>query len=118
MTYADLTAEQKASVQALSAVARPLAGEFARLLEDFQGVVSYYVGNVETILAALDAGDEIPNETGLSGAQALTKADFVNLVGYMITASATGDGASGSYNTNYHRSLYAKACGPENMIEG
>jgi len=117
MAYSDLTPEQKASVQALSAVVRPLAGDFSRLLEEFQAVVAYYVGNVETVLAALDAGDAIPNETDLAGAQSLTKSQFVNLVGYMISASATADGAAGSYNTNYHRALYAAACGPENMIE-
>lgn len=118
MAYEDLTAAQKASVQALSAVVRPLAGELARLLEQFQAVVAYYSGNVETILAELQAADEIPNETGLAGAQALTKTQFANLVGYMVSASATADNAAGSYNTNYHRALYASACGPENMIEG
>lgn len=116
MAYADLTAEQKASVQALSQLARPLSGELARLLEKFQAVVAYYGGNVETILGGLQNADVIPNESGLAGAQSMTKADWVNLIGYFITASATADGASGSYNTNFHRSLYAKAAGPENLI--
>jgi hypothetical protein len=116
MAYADLTPEQKDAVQALCVVARPLAGELGRLLEKFQAVVAYYVGNVETILGELENDDSIPNTTGLTGAQALTKAELANLVGYLIVASATADGASGSYNTNYHRALYAKACGPGNLI--
>ena len=116
MAYADLTPEQKESVQALSQLVRPLSGELARLLEKFQAVVSYYVGNVETILGALQSSDEIPNASGLAGEQTLTKEQLVNLIGYMIVISATPDGASGSYNTNYHRALYAKACGPENLI--
>lgn len=116
MAYADLTTEQKESVQALCQTVRPLSGELGRLLEKFQAVVAYYTGNVETILALLDTADAIPNETGLTGAQSLTKAELVNLVGYLITASATADNATGSYNTNYHRALYAKACGPGNLI--
>lgn len=117
MAFGDLTQEQQDSVQALCGMARPLAGELARVLEKFQAVVAYYSGNVETILALLDGADEIPNATGLVGAQAMTKTELVNLVGYLITASATADGASGSYNTNYHRALYAKACGPENLVQ-
>ena len=116
MAYAELTSEQKESVQALCQLVRPLSGELARLLEKCQAVVSYYSGNVETILGELQGSDAIPNESGLAGAQALTKEQFVNLIGYMITVSATPDGSSGSYNTNYHRSLYGRACGPDNLL--
>lgn len=117
MAYADLTTEQKASVDAMLALVRPLSGELARLLEKFQAVVSYYSGNVETILGTLLDADAIPNQTGLAGAQSMTKAEVVTLVGYLITACATPDGSSGSYNTNFHRSLYAKAAGPDNLIQ-
>jgi len=116
MAYADLTTEQKDAVQALCQLVRPLSGEFGRLLEKFQAVVAYYTGNVETVLSELQLSDEIPNTSGLTGAQSLTKEQFVNLIGYMIVASATPDGSSGSLNTNYHRALYAKACGPSNLI--
>ena len=116
MAYNDLTAEQKQSVQAMCQLVRPLSGELGRLLEKFQAVVAYYSGNVESILAALQASDVVPNESGLAGAQNMTKEQLVNLVGYFITLCATPDGSSGSYNTNYHRALYAKACGPVNLI--
>ena len=116
MAYVDLTQAQKDSVQAMCLLVRPLSGELGRLLEKFQAVVSYYTGNVETILGDLQSSDEIPNATGLTGAQALTKEQLVNLVGYMITMCATPDASSGSYNTNYHRALYARACGPGNLI--
>ena len=116
MAYEDLTQEQQASIQALSQVVRPLTGEFAKLLAKFQVAVSYYVGNVETILAGLDASDLIPNTSGLAGAQDLTKEQFVNLMGYLIASSATPDGSSGSFNTNYHRALYVRAAGPENIM--
>jgi hypothetical protein len=118
MTYDELTADQKAEVQALANLARPLAGELARLLEKFQAVVAGYVGNTENVLGLLGASDLVPNTSGLTGAESLTKEQMINLIGYMITASATADGASGSYNTNYHRALYALACGPGNLIVG
>jgi len=118
MTYEELTAEQQASIDALMAIVRPQAGTLARLLESFQAIVSQYTGNIETILNLIDAAEEIPNQTGLAGAQAMTRADVQTLIGYMTTAAATADGSDGSYNTNYHRSLYAKACGAVNMING
>lgn len=116
MAYADLTTEHQSTLQASLQLVRPLSGELARLLEKFQAVVAGYSGNVETILSQLQADDVIPNLSSLAGAESLTKEQFVNLVGYMIVASATPDGSSGSLNTNYHRSLYARACGPANMI--
>ena len=90
MAYADLTTEQKASVQAMCQLVRPLSGELGRLLEKFQAVVAGYVGNVETILGELQASDVIPNQSGLAGAESLTKEQLANLIGYMIVASATG----------------------------
>lgn len=116
MLYSELTAEQKDEIQGLMNLARPLAGELARLLEKFQGVVSGYVGNTEDLIGLLDAGELIPNTTGLSGAEALTKEEAQNLIGYLIVASNTGDGVTGSYNSNYHRGLYSKAVGPGNII--
>lgn len=116
MPFAELTPEQQAAVNECATQTRAIAGELARCLEHAQAVVSYYVGNVEGMLAGLDGADLIPNASGLSGAQGLTKTELVNLIGYLITASATGDGASGSYNTNYHRALYAKACGPGGIL--
>jgi len=116
MSYETLTQEQRDSVDALAQMVRALSGTLARTLEQFQAVNSYWTGNIETILSGLQASDVIPNKTGLAGAQGLTKSELTNLVGYMIVASATADGASGSYNSNYHRSLYAKAAGPINIV--
>jgi len=116
MSYVDLTTEQKASVQAMCQLVRPLSGELGRLLEKFQAVVAYYSGNVETILGELQSSDVVPNTSGLTGAQDLTKEQLANLVGYFLVMCATPDNSVGSYNTNYHRALYAKACGPNNLL--
>ena len=115
MAYADLTDEQKASIQALSTFMRGLSSEWAKVLEKAQAISAYYTGNVETDIASLDSADVIPQTTGLVGAEPLTKADFTTLIGYFMVASNAADGASGSYNTPYHRALYSRACGPENV---
>ena len=115
MAYADLTDDQKASIQALSTFMRGLSSEWAKVLEKAQAIAAYYTGNVETDMASLDSADEIPQTTGLAGAEPLTKADFATLVGYFLVASDAADGASGSYNTPYHRALYSRACGPGNV---
>lgn len=116
MAFLDLTGDQKRAVKELASLTRATAGEIAKLANHCRAITAGYVGNVESILALLQAGDVIPNESGLGNAQDLTKAELVTLIGYCITLSETGDGASGSYNTNYHRGLYAKAAGPANLI--
>lgn len=115
--YADLTDEQKATVQALANMARTTAGEIARLCNHCRAIANGYSGNVETMLGTISSGSEvIPNTTGLAGAQGLTKSELINLIGYMIVLSDPTDNASGSVNTNFHRGLYAKATGPVNLI--
>ena len=115
MSYADLTPEQKETVDALDMALRQQLTEFAPMLEKMQAIVAYYVGNAETVLGELQSSDVVPTKCTYAGCQDFTKEQLVNLAGYFIAASATGDGASGSYNTNYHRALYAKGIGPERM---
>lgn len=118
MAYADLTTEQKASVQALLQLVRPLTAEHIRTLEKMQAATAYYGGNVETILGELQNGDVIPNESGLAGAQSVTKSELVTQIGFFINASSNASvpNAEGSYNTAFHRALAAKLAGPDNLI--
>jgi len=116
-TYDDLTTEQKQAVQTLQTMARATAGEIARLANHCRAIASGYAGNVETMLGTITSGSEvIPKSDGLAGSQSLTKNELVNLIGYCLTLSDPTDNASGSYNSNYHRALYAKAAGPGNLI--
>lgn len=114
--YNDLTADQKAAVDNLSALVRDTVSKLAKVCNAGRAVSAGYVGNVESILATLDSGAVIPNTTGLAGAQPMTRSELVTVIGYLMVMSETADGASGSLNTNYHKSLYAKACGPVNLI--
>lgn len=105
-----LTQQQRDEVSDLLKAAREWAGTMARLNALGQAIGLKYTGNVETTLGSLDAG-EIPVYDAAKGEEAITKAELQNLAGYAITASATPDGSSGSYNTNYHRALFIRAAG-------
>lgn len=80
-----------------------------------RAIAAKHAGNVETTLALLDDGI-IPNYDSGKGEEPLSKADMLALVGYAIDSSATADGASGSYNTAYHRALYVRAAGLYNTL--
>jgi len=116
-TYDDLTTEQKATVQNLATMAKSTAGEIARLANHCRAITSGYSGNVETLLDTITSGTEvIPKSDGLAGSLSLTKNDLITLIGYCIVFSDPADNVTGSYNSNYHRALYAKAAGPGNLI--
>lgn len=113
--FNELSEQQQASISALvKAMAKDTQALLA-LLDQIRLRVAYYVGNVEGDVAALDEGALIPNPTDLAGAEPITKEHLVNQIGYWIVMSDPASGASGSYNTPYHRALYAKLIGPENV---
>lgn len=115
MPWSDLTPEERDAAQDLINFIRAESASIAKIGNHGRAVAGKYVGNVETILAKLQGSDLIPNGTGLAGAQSMTRQEVVNLIGYFLTISDTTDNAPGSYNTNYHRSLYAKAGGIGNL---
>lgn len=122
MEFDALSADDKAAVLALVKLLRTVAMEFAKLGNHGRAVANGWAGNVESIVNTLAAEAVIPippdgpGATGLAGAQPLTKAQLTTLVGYAIDFSATTDNAAGSYNTNFHRGLYARAAGAVNTI--
>jgi hypothetical protein len=111
-----LTQQQRDEITDLVKAVRAHAGQTARTHALGRAIASKYVGNVESTLTALDAG-EIPVYDASNGEEPLTKSDLVTLVGYAMTASETPDNSAGSYNTNYHRSLYVKAAGLFNTLQ-
>lgn len=115
-TFAELTDEQQAAVQQLAVAVRKFSGELARLGNHGRAVANLYAGNVENILSGVGDNDVIPNASGYANSQSLTKTELVNLIGYLMVLSDTGDNVSGSYNSNYHRGLYAKAAGVDNIV--
>jgi hypothetical protein len=110
-TWASLTADQQAAIQAVATPSRGMAGTLAQLLNHAKDIGLAYSGSVEALIGSLNSGEIIPNNSGLAGASGLTRDQLINLLGYYIVMGATLDGSNGSYNTNYHRGLYIAAAG-------
>ena len=108
MAYADLTTEQKASLDSWLTLFRATAGELARVNNHQEVVDTEYNGTTSAILAELQDADVIPNTSGLTGAEPMTKVEVVTIVSYMQAVLA--------YNTTDHRQNLAKACGEKNLI--
>jgi hypothetical protein len=108
MAYADLTAEQKASLDAWMALFRATCGELARAMNHCDVVNIEYNGAAGTVMATLENTDTIPVQGGLTGAEVMTKAEVMTVVSYL-------QGVIG-YNTSAHRGNIAKACGEANLI--
>jgi len=90
---------------------RPLSGEGARYLFDAGAVLLDYANYAAAIVASLDAGALVPNETGLAGAQPLAKEDIQALAADLQNLLA-------AYATPAKQALQAKACGAANLISG
>lgn len=108
MAYADLTTEEKASLQAWLGLFRGTAGELARLNNHHEAVNTEYNGTTSAILAQLVGSDVVPNQSGLVGAESLSKDQIVTITSYMQGVLA--------FNTPDHRLMLAKAAGESNLI--
>jgi len=111
MTYADLTDDQKSTLDDFVQVVRRWCMEQAKAGALASSANDNYNNSVVAILGELVDGDEIPNRSGLSGSESLTKAELVTLVSYL-------QGVDTNYNTAGHRSNMAKGCGLQNTLRG
>jgi hypothetical protein len=109
MAYADLTAEQKATLQSFVQLIRSWSGEQARVNNHGDAANTVYNYGASEILALLGNDDVIPNTSGLDGAQSLTKAHVVSITSHV-------QGILAAYNTSAHRGLWSQAAGAVNMI--
>lgn len=80
MQYIDLSESEKAALDSWLVLMRPLSGQIQRAVSGAVPIQDDWDATVSAIVAALDAGAEIPNQTGLP-ASAVTKED--------VQASAT-----------------------------
>lgn len=107
--FSELTAEQQARILELLRIVRPYAGELGRLNVSGRAADALWVGNVDAIVALLDAGAEVPNETGLDQASPLTKEEIQNSLMAWVQAIIT------TYDTAFVRGVLAKAAGAVNL---
>lgn len=108
MAYADLTTEQQSVLTAFDLLIRGWCSEQARISAKGSDINADYNNRIQTILAELQDADVIPNMSGLSGAESLTKSELITLVSYLQNIL--------SYNSAAHRANMAKACGIENLL--
>jgi hypothetical protein len=108
MAYADLTTEQKQSVDDFMAMVRPFCGELARVHNHGAAAFTQYWATISTIMGELQDADEIPNKTGLAGAVGVTKAQVAVILAWMESLA--------TINSESNRQLMAKACGGVNLI--
>jgi hypothetical protein len=107
--YSDLTPQDKQALDNYLQFARPLMGELARMLNKFGAINSDWTNTAQAIVATLDAGAEVPNSTGLSGANAVTKED-IQAVATLISQAIT------AYENQTNRDRWAKAAGAINVV--
>ena len=105
-TYASLTTEKKNILAALTTQLRVFAGEFARTNTRAQVLIDDWMAQVSEIVSTLDAGEVIPNKSGLSGAASTTKEELTQLLGVSLPNFTS------TYNSTTSRELYVKLAAP------
>ena len=108
-TYAELTNEQRALLQAFLNNVRAWSGEQARTNNHGDALNTSYNAQVSAIISSLDAAEVIPNTSGLAGAASIVKEDLVSVVSHV-------QGVLTNYNTTGHRQLWVKLTGAGNLI--
>ena len=84
MAYVDLTPEQQAAIQGVVQIVRPSVGDIQRTVHIWEQVLAAYDAGASDFRVAMNlllSSDTIPNVSGLAGASAVTKAEFINPVG-------------------------------------
>lgn len=115
-TWANLDQEDRDAIASVLSLSRDFSGMLARLANLGLTINAAVGGDITAFLSGLNAGD-IPVYDAASGEQVLSKADLINIVGYAQAISNTGDNVPGSYNSNFHRSLFVRAAGPYNTLQ-
>lgn len=114
--YSELTQEQQDILQNMTNLCRSWAGEVARTNNHGEAINTTYNAQVSTILSSLDAGQIIPNISGLDGAASLTKEEVITLVSHIQNMLTDMSSHTSGFNTASLRQAWAKAAGAENLI--
>lgn len=112
MAYEDLKAGQKAAVDSYTNNLRAALGEAARLIRVAEILKAQYNEVYAPAVSSLGAGDEIPNNGGLAGANAsATKATIANWQNYLDTLVS-------NIGTSAHIGQMVAAAGAGNVLRG
>ena len=115
-TYDSLSTEDKAILQNMTNMCRSWSGEQARTNNHGEAINTTYNAQVVTILSSLDAGEVVPNTSGLAGAASLTKEQVITLVSHIQNVQTDMSTHTNGFNTDGLRQVWAIAAGAENLI--
>lgn len=107
-TYDELSVADKQKVDEFVNPLRMVIQHFSRVIDHVQnGLMPKWTGNVETVIASLDANAVVPDKSTIVDSEPLTKEEIANLVVFLsaVASAETGFGSA------YHQSLYVKAGG-------
>jgi hypothetical protein len=108
-----LTADQQKAVTDFTLSQRAWAAQLAQLNELGASIGAAWFGGINALVGSLQAGDIIPNTSGLSGSQDLLQADVTNLALWANALSnpANGDQGTGAYASVGIQQTCVKAAG-------
>lgn len=106
-TYASLSAEDKAVVDNISTILRGCAGEMARIWNKIKAIADD--SNAVNLMQSVDAGDTIPNKSGLAGADDMTRTEL-QAVYTLLNGIRTAN------DTTPNRNSMSKAAGINAML--
>lgn len=102
--YANLSVEDKALLDEAVTQLRAFSGQINKLLRTGQALSDLVAAGAGTIVTSLDPLEVIPNTSGLSGAQPLTKEEVIEIYTDINNALT-------AYSSNAKRQLQTKAAG-------
>jgi len=101
-TYASLSDSDKAVVQNTVQQIRALSGTVGRQFNALTAIANDT--NAVNLITSIDSGETIPNQSGLAGADDMTRSELVSLWNELIAMQA-------AYDTAANRASWSKAAG-------
>jgi hypothetical protein len=105
--YSELPTADKAIVNNAANLIRAGCGELARIFNHVKAIADD--ANAVALVTSIDAGDTIPNASGLAGADDLTRTELVAAYTLLNTIRTT-------YDTSQNRAAMSKAAGINAML--
>lgn len=107
-TYAELSQVEKDQLAALERNTRGWLNSLAALLAQARALDAAWAASNggDAIVASLNAGEVVPNSSGIAGAQNLTKEEWITMRSAGLTDFIV------KYDTDAVRRVIAKASGP------
>lgn len=110
-TYASLGPEDKAVVDNFTNILRSACGEAARLMNHLKALKDD--ANAVALFTTIDGTENVPNMSGLAGADIMTKTELQALYTNFISGASS---MLTVHDTVANRNAWTKAAGIANMI--